>query len=97
MEKYNVNERNFMAHELIGLKVKVKESTAMERIGMAGKIVDETKNTFKIETAKGEKLVPKKECVFEFALPGNAGVSADGRKLCFRPEDRVKEYWRKAI
>ena len=95
-KKYCINGKNILAHELIGLDVCVTESSDSSRKGTRGVVVDETKNTLRIETKKGEKVVPKKECVFGFALPGGE-IEVDGKKLCFRPEDRTKEYWRKAI
>ncbi|MEM0359795.1 MAG: ribonuclease P protein component 1 [Candidatus Diapherotrites archaeon] len=96
-ENYGINEKNLLAHELIGLKARVSESNCKERIGIEGTIVDETKNTFKLETKKGETILPKKECIFEFSLPKNKKATVKGKTLCFRPEDRIKEYWRKAI
>ena len=56
--------------------------------GLEGKIMDETKNTFVLETVKGRKTVPKKECVFFFPA---RGVRAEGELLVSRPEDRTKK------
>ena len=86
---YCITKENIAMHEMIGLNVKVFESTDEGRKNMKGKIVDETKNTFTIETAKGEKKVPKSEAVFEFEL-GNENVMIDGKSIIYRPEDRVK-------
>jgi ribonuclease P protein subunit POP4 len=76
--------------ELIGLDVEIIKSVRKELIGLKGKIVDETLNTFVIETKKGEKKVPKACCVFRF---GDTDI--DGGDLLFRPEDRIKKYWLK--
>lgn len=96
-KKYNIEKKSILAHELIGLRMRVVDSSARERIGLKGRVIDETKNTLKIDSMNGEKVVPKKECVFEFTLPENGRIKIEGEKLCFRPEDRVKEYWRKAL
>ncbi len=96
-KNFAVNKENILAHELIGLWVKVIDSTDKKRKGLNGMVVDETKNTLRIESDGKEKILPKKECVFEFRLPDKDIVEVNGKKLCFRPEDRIKEYWRKAI
>ncbi len=78
----------FLAGELIGERVKVELSSGKGFQGLEGKIVDETRNTFVLGTLEGRKTVPKKECVFFF--PGS-GVSADGKMLVSRPEDRTRK------
>lgn len=93
MTRDTMTGKKLLAHELIGLKVKVKESSDASRKGLTGKVVDETKHTLKIESGKGEKTVPKKECVFEF-VSGKEKTEIEGKKLCLKPEDRIKEYWR---
>ena len=50
--------------ELIGLELKVDESTNRNIIGLSGKIVDETRNTLKIETGKGVRILVKEQCTF---------------------------------
>jgi len=78
----------FLSGELIGEKARVEKSSGKGFQGLEGKIADETRNTFVLETRKGRKTVPKKECVFFFP---DAGVSADGGLLVSRPEDRTKK------
>lgn len=80
-----------MTEELIGLGVEVVRSTRRELVGLRGKIVDETLNTFVVEASGREKRVPKELCVFRFA----GGVEIDGRDLAYRPEERIKKYWTK--
>ena len=94
-KKYRIGRKNILAHELIGLEVKVMDSSDRGRKGFSGRVVDETKHTLRIESAAGEKVVPKKECVFGFKTPEGV-VEVEGIRLCHRPEDRTKEYWRKA-
>jgi ribonuclease P protein subunit POP4 len=91
--KYCITRENAAFHELIGLDVKVAGGNCQERNQLKGRIMDETKNTFVIETEKGEKVVPKCECIFEFGLGKNGSVVIEGKKILKKPEDRVKE-WR---
>ena len=74
-------------HELIGLSVIVREATDPTLVGLRGRVVDETRNTLLVETAKGEKRVPKKGAEFAF---GSEGVPIRGDDLLFRPEERIK-------
>ena len=75
-------------HELIGLAVVVRRSTDPSLVGLRGRVVDETRNTFIVETAKGEKRVQKKGAEFAF---GAEGVRVLGDEILFRPEDRIKK------
>ncbi|MBI4052587.1 MAG: ribonuclease P protein component 1 [Candidatus Diapherotrites archaeon] len=93
-EHYCISQKNLACHELIGLDVEVLESSDAGRIGLKGRVVDETKNVFVIESGGTEKKVPKKEATFGFSL-GNEKAVLEGRALAFRPEDRSKECWRK--
>ena len=57
----------FIRTELIGLDVEVLSAPYSE---ISGKVVDETKNTFTIESAGTERMVPKPGNVFRFAYEG---------------------------
>ncbi|MGI5964323.1 MAG: ribonuclease P protein component 1 [Candidatus Methanomethylophilaceae archaeon] len=73
--------------ELIGLEVTVLSAPYS---GIAGRVVDETKNTFVIESAGSEKMVPKPGNVFRFVTEeGTADLN--GSDILFRPEDRIKK------
>jgi ribonuclease P protein subunit POP4 len=74
-------------HELIGLSVVVRSATDPSLVGLQGRVVDETRNTLLVETAKGEKRVPKHGAEFVF---GSEGIPVHGDDLLFRPEDRIK-------
>ncbi len=81
--------------ELIGKKTEVKESKDPNKRGIKGKIVDETKNTVKIETKNGEeKTIPKKTSKFTFKEK-NQEIEIKGEEIKQRPEDRIKKNWRK--
>ena len=92
-EKYCITRGNLMAHEMIGLWARVSGSTDKGRQGISGKVVDETRNVFMIESDGREIAVPKAECGFEFDLGGEK-VVVDGRKIVYRPEQRLKALWR---
>jgi len=81
---------NIIKHELIGLNIKVLQSTNKAIIGIKGKVVDETKNMFIIKSNDGEKKVPKKENTFEVHLPDGNVVEVKGALLIGRPESRLK-------
>lgn len=79
---------NLRKHELIGLPVVVTEATDRSLVGLHGVVRDETRNTLTVETAKGEKRVPKHGATFTFEVQGGGRVEGDD--LLFRPEDRIK-------
>ncbi|MEM7821229.1 MAG: ribonuclease P protein component 1 [Candidatus Aenigmatarchaeota archaeon] len=86
-----ITPKNLVRHELCGLEVRIKKSTDPTQKGLKGRVIDETYNTFKIETKKGEKIVAKKNCVFVFILPSKVRVEVEGKLLVGRPEDRIKK------
>ena len=86
-----ITPKNLIRHELIGLEVKIKNSTDPTLKGIKGKVVDETYNMLVIETSKKEIKAPKKNCVFVFTLPSKLKVQVDGKLLVGRPEDRIKK------
>jgi len=71
----------FTKGELIGLEV--------EASGMKGKVIDETKNTITVQTAKGAKRLIKGQHTFTFILEEKK-VIVEGSLLQQRPEDRIK-------
>jgi ribonuclease P protein subunit POP4 len=81
--------KDLARRELVSLEVEVVSSADPTLAGMKGIVVDETKNTFKIRSASGDKVVPKKITVFRFTLPSGKKVMLAGRALCLRPEDRL--------
>ena len=79
-----------LADELIGLEVEVADSTDPSKIGIKGRVVDETMKTLVVETERGRKVLPKAECKFIFDYRGKR-VEVDGKLLVARPEDRIKK------
>ena len=77
--------------ELIGLIMEVEESNNSDMEGLRGRIVDETRNTFVIETEQEEeKRIPKTGNMFIFVLEDGTRARIRGDKLLARPEDRIK-------
>jgi len=93
-EHYCITPENIFGHELIGLETRVSRSSDTSRENLKGIVVDETKNTLVIESKGIEKIVPKNEAEFEFKL-GKEKVKVDGKKILYKPEQRVKVLWRK--
>lgn len=76
-----------MKAELIGLDVEVLSAPFS---GISGRVVDETKNTFTIESAGTERMVPKPGNEFRFTYRGKQ-IEIEGNKILHRPEDRMKK------
>jgi RNase P/RNase MRP subunit p29 len=70
-----------MKGELIGKKAKALYAGKM----FAGTIIDETKNTIKIETDDKIKTIIKNEAMFRID-----DKIVEGKKISKRPEDRIK-------
>jgi ribonuclease P protein subunit POP4 len=90
-----ITPQNVFRHEFIGLTVEVTDSTNEGLIGLHGIIIDETRNTIKIDTGKDEKIIPKDSVTLLFTLPEGEKVSIDGKVILARPEDRIKKKFRK--
>ncbi|MBO5654258.1 MAG: ribonuclease P protein subunit [Candidatus Methanomethylophilaceae archaeon] len=75
-----------MRGEFIGRQVAVKSRA----YPLSGVVVDETKNTFTIESAGTVKMVPKRGCEFEFTYNGEQ-ITIRGSEIQHRPEDRIKK------
>jgi ribonuclease P protein subunit POP4 len=77
--------------ELIGVQAMVVKSPNVNYMGLAGKVIDESKNTLTIlDESKSKKLV-KDSCIFNFTMNDNTVVEIDGSLLVGRPEDRLKK------
>lgn len=104
MTQIEITPAELPYHELIGLLVKVDSSCDPTINGLSGLVVDETRNTFKIETQAGSApalrrviAVPKKGTVFVFTLPERIShtgrqisVKIDGNITLSQPQNRIK-------
>lgn len=76
--------------ELIGKDIRIIKSNNKHQEGLKGKIIDETRETFKVLTKNNKS---KKKIIFKrnllFALDTDERkVNVDGRKIIKKPEDR---------
>lgn len=90
-----ITKNNLVHHEFIGLNVSVK-GIANKSLNLRGTVIDETKNTIKIEVNEDvEKIIPKKGSLFIFELPTGENIEINGNILSIRPEDRIKKRFKK--
>ena len=90
-----ITSDNLVHHEFIVLKVNVS-GDKNKSLNLYGTIIDETKNTIRIETQNNaEKVIPKKGSIFVFELPNGEKVEINGEILSIRPEDRIKKRFKK--
>lgn len=75
--------------ELVGKNIQVIESTNPSERGMAGKIIDETRSTIKIEKKGKQKVLFKSNIKFRIGSE-KPGQIIDGKKLAKRSEERLK-------
>ena len=71
--------------EFIGQRIIVAEHSDPSLRGLAGKIVDETRETLFIETGSGRKRVTKRNGSFSFD-----GEIVVGDRVAFRAQDRTR-------
>ncbi len=88
-------KKNILRHEFIGLRCEIVDSRNKSQIGIKGKIVDETRNTFLLETPRGLKRIEKKGRVFRLWLEDGSVVDVNGSYILSRPEDRIKKRFKK--
>ena len=79
-------------HEFIGTEAEVAKSKDPNYIGLSGKIIDETRNTFTMLHEGKRRKIVKDIAVFHFRLPDGTVVQIDGKLLVGRPEDRLKKH-----
>jgi len=79
---------NITSHEFIGLKTEIIQSTNPQVIGLNGRIMDETKSMFKINTVKGIKSIAKSTSDWKFSIESK-DVIVNGSKITRRPYDRI--------
>ncbi|MEM2937439.1 MAG: ribonuclease P protein component 1 [Candidatus Bathyarchaeia archaeon] len=82
---------NIISCEFIGTEAKIAKSKNRDCIGLRGKIIDETRNTFIILHVEKMKKIVKETSVFHFKFNDGTVVEIDGKLLVGRPEDRLKK------
>jgi RNase P/RNase MRP subunit p29 len=76
---------NKYKQEFIGKKVEIIKSKNKEQENIQGKIIDETKNTFKIKTDKKTIIILKQDKIFKIE-----NQKIEGNKITKRNEERIK-------
>ena len=79
---------NITSHEFIGLHTEITQSTNPQVIGLNGRIIDETKSMFKINTDKGVKSIAKSTNQWKFSIE-NKDITVEGSKISKRSFDRI--------
>jgi ribonuclease P protein subunit POP4 len=84
------NNKNIVLSELIGLRARIIWSLDRRQKGIAGNVVDETKNTIVMETTEGKRSFIKRISRFRFYTPDGSFV-VEGKEIDFRPDDRIEK------
>ena len=82
---------DIIRYEFIGAEGKVAKSLHSDYVGLKGRVIGETKNTFTFLQAKQAKSIIKEFSVFNFKFDDGTVVDIDGKLLVGRPEDRLKK------
>ena len=83
-----ISVENITSHEFIGLNTQVTNSSNPQLVGLNGRIIEETKSMFRINTKKGSKFIPKNNNTWQFDIQDKQ-VSVEGSKISKRPFDRI--------
>jgi ribonuclease P protein subunit POP4 len=78
-------------YEFIGTESKVAQSNHSGYVGLAGKVIGETKNTFTFQIDGKSKSIVKDSATFNFQFKDGTIIEIDGKLLVGRPEDRLKK------
>jgi ribonuclease P protein subunit POP4 len=82
---------SILQHELIGLNARVVKSVHPNYVGIAGRVIDETRNTLVIQYENERKIVAKNAIVLYLTMPDGTVVEIDGKAIVGRPENRIKK------
>ncbi|UCC58498.1 MAG: ribonuclease P protein subunit [Candidatus Bathyarchaeum sp.] len=82
---------SIVQHEFIGLETTVVKSSNPDVVGIAGRVVDETRNTLTILHNGKRRVVIKDTSIFDFVMPDGTVVEIDGKVIVGRSEDRIKK------
>ena len=82
---------DIICHEFIGTEGKVANSRHANYVGLSGRVIDETRNTFTLMQKGNPKKVIKDSATFHFKFSDGTIVEIDGKLLVGRSEDRLKK------
>ena len=80
--------KKVLRSEFIGLPCEVVNSSNKNLVGIKGKIIDESQNTFIILTINGNKRVLKNTCKFLITVNENQ-YTINGSHINKRPQERI--------
>lgn len=83
-----ITAENITSHEFIGLNTEIIASSNPQVIGLNGRIINETKSMFTINTQRGIKSISKSQNNWKFSIQ-NKDVIVEGTKIAKRPFDRI--------
>ena len=83
-----ITSENITRHEFIGLNTLIVESDNSQIVGIHGKIIDETKSMFTIETQTGVKNLPKENSMWRFVFDGGSTI-VNGNVIAKRSYERM--------
>ena len=83
-----ITAENITAHEFIGLDTEIISSSNPQIIGLNGRIINETKSMFTINTENGPKSIAKNSNNWKFSIE-NKDIVVDGTKIAKRSFDRI--------
>ena len=79
---------NIRSHEFIGLNTEICESTNPQVIGLNGRIINETKSMFTINTENGMRSIAKDTCSWKFTVQDKSMI-VKGTSITKRSFDRL--------
>ena len=82
---------NIVQREFIGLEIAVVNSSNPALVGISGRVVNETRNTFTIKQDNKMKVIAKDTSIFDFILTDETIVEIEGKVIMGRPESRLKK------
>ena len=83
-----ITKENLLIHEIIGLVATIVKSSNKQTIGISGKVIDETKSMFFLNTKNGIKKIPKGNTEWKFSFDKNELI-VNGNLLAKRPQERL--------
>jgi len=82
---------DIIRYEFIGAEGKVARSLHSDYVGLNGRVIGETRNTFTFLNEGQAKSIIKEFSVFNFTFDDGTVVDIDGKLLVGRSEDRLKK------
>jgi ribonuclease P protein subunit POP4 len=82
-----MKKKEILFQDFIGKNITITKSQCISQEKIHGKIINETKNTFVIETKQGNKKIIKKQIKF---IINNQNEEICGENIIKKPDERLK-------